>query len=136
MRAYTGESKSFIHQESTELAETWRTTLQLNQGLAEHQQINLFRWVANYSQDDLDEEAAGEGRLRLKKGAEGVDVLQQIRKLALYADGHDREALAELANPTIMIQQRHWLGVDGFCNTNRPPTCKNRDAQSKRCVRE
>ena len=115
VRAYTGESKSFIHQESTELAETWRTTLQLNQGLAEHQQINLFRWVTNYSQDDLDEEAAGDGRLRLKNGAEGVDVLQQIRKLALYADGHDREALAELGLPTNHDPGTgHWLGVDGF----------------------
>lgn len=115
VRAYTGESKSFIHQESTELAETWSTTLKLNQGLPEHQQINLFRWVANHSQDDLDEEAAGKGQLRLKNGANDADVLQQIRKLALYADGHDREALAELGNPTNHNPaEGHWLGVDGF----------------------
>jgi hypothetical protein len=115
VREYTGKSKSFIHQESTELAETWRTTLHLNQGLAEHQQINLFRWVANHSQDDLDEEAAGDGQLRLKNGAKDVDVLQQIRKLALYADGHDREALAELGLSTNHDPEKgHWLGVDGF----------------------
>jgi hypothetical protein len=115
VREYTGDSKSFIHQESTELAETWRTTLRLNQGLAEHQQINLFRWVANRSKDELDEDAAGEGQLRLKNGAKDVDVLQQIRKLALYADGHDREALAELSLSTNHDpKEGHWLGVDGF----------------------
>ena len=113
VRTYTGESKSFIHQESTELAETWRTSLQLNQGLAEHQQINLFRWVANRSQDDFDEGATGEGQLRLKDGSK--DVLHQIRKLALYADGHDREALAELGLSTNHDPEKgHWLGVDGF----------------------
>ena len=51
----------------------------------------------------------------MKNGAKDVDVLQQIRKLALYADGHDREALAELGNPTNHDPAKeHWLGVDGF----------------------
>ena len=120
VRTYTGESKSFIHHESTELAETWRTTLQTNQGLAEYQQINLFRWVANHSQGDLDEEAAGEGQLRLKNGANNV--LQQIRKLAMHANGHDREALAEFGLSTNHdLDKRHWLGVDGFSTPNDRP---------------
>ena len=91
-----------------------------NQGLAEYQQINLFRWVANHSQGDLDEEAAGEGQLRLKNGANNV--LQQIRKLAMHANGHDREALAEFGLSTNHdLDKRHWLGVDGFSTPNDRP---------------
>ena len=81
-RMYKGESKSFIHRESSSLAEAWHTTIQTEQGLAERQQISLFHWMALRTGSALGAEAVATGQLKL----EDVEAsIHEIRKLALYA---------------------------------------------------
>ena len=111
-RMYKGESKSFIHRESTSLAEAWHTTIQTEQGLAERQQISLFHWVALRTGSALSAEAVATGQLKL----EDVEAsIHGIRKLALYAEGHDREALAEFSmRDNHRPDSGHWLGANGF----------------------
>jgi ERCC4-related helicase len=130
VRSYAGSSKAFVHEESQRLAERWKTISTSTIGLIEAQQIELFRCIAQECKVELETESLNKGRLKLvlqdlpsissqdNKGRLALlksnSSLHRLRKLALHADGHDHEAIAELSSRRNHDGGASWLGIDGY----------------------
>lgn len=135
VREYSGISKSFLHQEAEKLASAWHLAVSEDSDkLGIIQQKEIFRWIANTCNLELDEESLKKGQLRINFNLLEINSgktknstpelklpLNEMKKLALHADEHDHEAIAELS-----YYGNHygnsWIGIDGF----KRPTATDR----------
>ena len=78
------------------------------------QQKELFRWICEESGAEIDEESLTIGQIKLNGIKSHNDKsINEMKKMSLYANQHDHEAIVELA-----YAPNHngdaWLGIDGF----------------------
>ena len=114
-REYSGESKTFLHSESVDLGTRWELIVNPESNkLMKIQQKELFRWICEESGAEIDEESLTIGQIKLNGIKSHNDKsINEMKKMSLYANQHDHEAIVELA-----YAPNHngdaWLGIDGF----------------------